>query len=106
MVRYTPAERERAGRAVAARIRELRTTPVEVARAARVDPRTVRALLHGTRWPTAATRENIAVALGWRPGDIVRHAHGDPQLQSFTIRELLDELCRRVDAWEEAISGS
>lgn len=105
MVRYTASERERAGRAVAARIRELRTSPASVARAAGVDPRTVRGLLNGTRWPTAASRESIALALDWRPGEIVRRAHGDPQLQGFTIRELLDELCRRADAWEQATSG-
>lgn len=104
MVRLTEVEKERAGRAVAARMREMRTSSVDVARVARVDPRTVRALVQGTRWPTAASRSNIARALGWRPGDIVRHAQGDPELQSFTVRELLDELCRRVDEWDRAIS--
>lgn len=94
-------DRSRAGRAVAERITELHTTPAAVARKAGVSANTVRALVSGKRWPHQHTRERIALALGWRPGDLARRAL-DGTLADLTILDLLLEAVRRLEAQENA----
>ena len=62
----TPEQRQRAGRAVAGRIAEMRSTPAAVARAAGVDPKTVRSLINGTHWPCDETQSRVEAVLRWR----------------------------------------
>lgn len=98
----TPEQRRRAGRAVAARIADLQTSVAEVARRAQIDPRTLRTLANGTRWPRAAVRARITDALHWPAGEITRRAIGGrPGLSDYTSRELLAELCDRAAGWPE-----
>lgn len=89
--------RRRAGQAVATRIADLHTTAAAVARRAQVDPRTLRALIRGQRWPQQDVRDRINEALHWPPGEIVRRAEARIELKSFSARELIEELCRRAD---------
>lgn len=81
---------------------ELGLSTPELASRAGVDPTTVRAFLRGSSWPRETTRAKLARALGWRVGDAARIAvAGHMQLQSVSTRELLKELCRRVDEWPD-----
>ncbi len=82
--------------AVANRIREQRLTAAKLARVAGVDPRTVRLLIDGRRWPTQATRDALCDALGWPRGEITRRSDGRPELHEYTLAELLHEVSRRV----------
>lgn len=93
----SPDERRRAGAAVSRRIVDLQTTPAAVARRAGVDPRTLRALITGTRWPRQSVRDRINTALHWPPGEIAARSSLREELQKFSSRELLEELCRRAD---------
>lgn len=96
----THTERLRVGKVVAARMTELELSAAELARRARVDPTTVRALVNGARWPNPSTRQKLAAALGWDLGDTFRVAamHGYLDLSTVSTKELLVELCRRFDA--------
>jgi lambda repressor-like predicted transcriptional regulator len=99
----TPEDQQRAGRAVAARIDELGTNVAAIARRAQVDPKTVRALINGTRWPTYASRARINHALDWPPGEIGRRAFEVPDaFRGIPSTVLLSELCRRAEADESS----
>lgn len=92
-------QRQRAGRAVEARIIELGATRAEVAVAARISARTLHAIIHGERWPTLAVREQLEPVLRWRAGEIVRKAvNGDAisSLENFSDSELASELAKRL----------
>lgn len=94
----TPDERARAGGAVAERMKELELTTVQLAQKAGLDPGTVRSVITGRHWPTEATREKIAAALGWEVGDVARHAmSGHLSLEHLPTAALIEELCRRFD---------
>lgn len=91
--------RKLAGAAVGARLDELHLSAARVAHLAGVDPKTVRGLVTAESWPAAPTRTLIEEALGWPPGEIVRHAiAGDFSLAAYTTPELVAELCRRMSA--------
>lgn len=94
----TPDERARAGGAVAERMKQLGLTTVQLAQKAGLDPGTVRSVIAGRRWPTEATREKIADALGWEVGDVARRAmSGHLALEQVPTAALIQELCRRFD---------
>lgn len=75
-------------------------TVPQLAEEARVAEGTIRALLSGERWPRAASRRQIARALGWPPGEIARRADRQTQLEAFSVDELLAEISRRFRALE------
>lgn len=92
-------QRERAGHAVATRIKELGATRAEVAFAAGISERTLHYLISGDRWPSLTVRERLEPVLRWRAGEIMRRAvNGDqaPSLTSFSDSELASELARRL----------
>jgi len=67
------------GRLVTERRTERELDQIGLARAARVDPKTVRSLENGTRWPRDSTRTRIENALAWDPGSITRiRSGGEP----------------------------
>lgn len=94
----TPEERRRAGRLVAARIKELGMTTPALAEKAGVDATTVRALIKGVRWPQARTWERLDPVLGFDPGEVAKLAVGSARrIEDYSTQELLAELCRRSD---------
>jgi transcriptional regulator with XRE-family HTH domain len=86
---------------VTERIAELHTTSAAVARSAGVSANTVRALAKGERWPHQDSRDRIAQALGWHPGDLAQRAL-DGELASLSTVDLLMEVVRRVRCIEGA----
>jgi transcriptional regulator with XRE-family HTH domain len=66
----------RAGRYVLARRGELGMTQEQLARAAKVDPKTVNSLEHGERWPWARNIARLETALGWPPLTLEKIAAG------------------------------
>ena len=81
-------------------MRELGLNAPQLARRAGVDPTTVRAFLAGRRWPQPRTRARLARALGWQVGDGIRLAVDSGRLlEQVPTRDLIKELCRRVDQW-------
>ena len=94
-------EKARAARAVQSRMAERRLSPAAVQRAAGVDPKTLRALLRGDRWPTLPVRGRVERALGWEPGELLRRARGvmatapAAGLAGVSTDELLAEVVRR-----------
>ena len=67
------------GRLVAQRRAHQLLDQTGLARAARVDPKTVRSLENGTRWPRDSSRTRIENALAWSPGSIERlRSGGEP----------------------------
>lgn len=90
----------RAGRAVEARMAERLLGRTALARRAQIDPKTLRALLTGSRWPRVAVRARIESALGWPAGEIHRRALGarpvTADLARFPELDLLGELTRRA----------
>jgi hypothetical protein len=101
----TPEERARAGRAVAQRIADLSLTFTAVTATAGIDPKTLRGIVSGARWPTAGVRVRVEQALDWPPGEILRRAgaehSSDSALDRFTSTELLVELLHRATAQEQ-----
>jgi hypothetical protein len=101
----TPEERARAGRAVAQRIADLSLTFTAVTSSAGIDPKTLRGIVTGARWPTAGVRVRVERALDWPPGEIMRRAGGshtsDSALGRFTTTELLAELLHRATELEQ-----
>lgn len=93
--------------AVAERIADRGLTVTEVARAARIDGKTLRGLLAGRQWPTVAVRRRIEKALGWEPGEIQRRARdGVESLRGYSERDLLAELqwrLRQLDARNDGL---
>jgi hypothetical protein len=72
-------------------------TLAQVARDARIDVRTLRALIAGDRWPTEKVRGRVEKALGWRPGEITRQAYdGIPALATYSDEQLLSEMLHRT----------
>lgn len=93
--------RERAGAAVRDRITARGTTINRVARAAGIDPKTLRAVMDGKSWPRETTRHRLEAALDWPDGELMNRARGlRPSLAAYTTRELLTELERRTAAGE------
>jgi|SRR5579875_1963348 len=91
-----PEELIRAGRIVQQRIIERGKTPTDVAHEAGIDPKTLRALIRGERWPTRVI-SHLEAALDWPPGEIYRRASdGVEGLSGYTDRELLHELLARA----------
>ena len=108
-------DRQRAARAVEARLGALGMTQLELAEAADVDVKTVNGLIRRGVWPYARTRARIEAALGWPPGEIARIASEDAEPRRATPEGLLaaiyDELppdrAKRVAEIVEAeLSGS
>lgn len=100
----TPEQRQQAGREVAARIKEMRTTPAAVARAAGVDPKTVRNLIDGVSWPQSANQARIEAVLRWRPGELAARAANlstATLLLSLSDSEIASEMWRRAREREE-----
>jgi plasmid maintenance system antidote protein VapI len=96
----TDMERLRVGRAVEQRIADLSLTFREVSRIAGIDPKTLRALITGARWPTAGVRTRVESALAWPPGELLRLAGQNYGCQSpladYSSVELLAELLARA----------
>lgn len=93
----TPEERERAGRVITDRITELGSTVTHIAHKAGLDPRTLRAVISGQRWPRDETRARINAALDWPEGEVTRRALGSGiDLTTVSMRDLVGELWRRV----------
>ena len=88
-------EMQRAAAVVRARMEELDLTPNDIARAAHLDPTTVRALIRGERWPRESTRARINKVLGWPHGEVTRRAFV-PALDQISTPELARELYERV----------
>lgn len=91
-------QRRRAGRAVASRIAEMHATLTEIARVAEVSPKTVRALIRGTHWPTDHVQASLERALRWRPGEIHARSCEDGNLDRFSDLQLATELVQRMEA--------
>lgn len=107
----TPDERRRAGRAVEQRMTDLGCTIAELAHKAGVDRKTVRALIAG-RPTSTRTRQAVAKALDWPPGEMLRRAvlttpivRGGTALDAFSTIELLEEILRRAVAFEDLANG-
>jgi hypothetical protein len=100
----------RAGRAVEARMAERMLGRSALARRAEVDPKTLRALLTGERWPRVTVRARIEAALGWPSGEIHRRARGERplagELSRFPELDLLTELVRRARGRVPSTQGS
>lgn len=91
--------RHRAAAAMTARMETLRTNAAGVARAAGVDPKTIRAVLAGRSWPRSGTRARIEAALGWPEGELTRRAAANgATIENTSTLVLLAEVCRRVEA--------
>lgn len=90
-------EWRRAGEIVAERMKELGLNAPRLAEKAEVHPSTVRALINGTRWPHATTRDRIVGALGWSPDEVTRRVWGGRvALGDVATADLARELCRRL----------
>lgn len=91
------SQRCRAGRAVADRINSLGGTVPQIARAAGIDPRTLRRLINGDTWPYESTRIAVCQALDWPDGELARRAADSLSrpLANVPTRDLVLELCRR-----------
>ena len=108
-------DRQRAARAVEARLGVLGMTQLELAEAAGVDAKTVNGVIRRGVWPYARTRARIEAALGWPPGEMARIAAEDdaaprratPEgLLAAIYDELPPERAARVAALVEAeLSG-
>ncbi|UXE05012.1 immunity repressor [Gordonia phage Lton] len=90
------------GKIVASRRAELKMSAAELASAAEVDPKTLRSLERGERWPRDTSLRKIEEALGWIPGalDTVRQG-GTPRVNTPEDREQLRhylDVKERVDA--------
>jgi hypothetical protein len=85
---------------VGQRIADLSLTFREVTRVAGIDPKTLRALITGARWPTAGVRARVESALAWPPGELLRLAGqrygGHSPLADYSSVELLAELLARA----------
>lgn len=78
-------------------------TAAAVAKDAEVDVKTVRALIAGSRWPTAAVRTRVELALDWPTGELARQArNGLEALSGFSDAELAGELLHRARVRERA----
>lgn len=69
-------ERQRAGRAVAYRMRDLGATVAVVARAAHITPKALRAFITGKAELNRDVQRAVEQALDWPAGEIERHATG------------------------------
>jgi transcriptional regulator with XRE-family HTH domain len=109
-------DKQRAARAVEARLGALGMTQAQLADAAKVDAKTLGDLIRGRRWPIAKNRARIEEALGWPPGEIARIASAPPEeaprratpdgLLQAIYDELPPERAERVAAVVEAeLSG-
>lgn len=82
-------------------------TEAHLREAAKVDPKTLGALLNGTRWPQEKTRLKIETALDWEVGSlqdlkegrsaVARASQVDSPLQTASNDELLEEIKRRLE---------
>lgn len=108
-------DKQRAARAVEARLGALGMTQLELAEAADVDVKTVNGLIRRGVWPYARTRARIEAALGWPPGEMARIAaeEGAPRratpdgLLAAIYDELPPDRARRVAEIVEAeLSGN
>jgi transcriptional regulator with XRE-family HTH domain len=110
-------DKQRAARAVEARLGALGMTQAQLAATAKVDAKTLGDLIRGRRWPIAKSRARIEEALGWPPGEIARIASAPPEegsppratpegLLQAIYDELPPERAERVAAVVEAeLSG-
>lgn len=107
-------DRQRAARAVEARLGELGMTQLELAAAAKVDVKTVNGMIRRGVWPIARTRARIEAALGWPPGETARIASEEGAqrpstpdgLRAAIYDELPPDRARRVAELVEAeLSG-
>lgn len=80
------AQRRRAGRAVADRIREIDATVTGVARDARIAPGTLWSLIAGRTWPRDAAQSRLEAVLGWEDGEILTRAALEPWLLNLWLR--------------------
>jgi hypothetical protein len=71
-----------------------------VTKTAGIDPKTLRALISGARWPTAGVRARVEIALQWPPGEILRRTCAPERalspLSHYTSTELLAEVLHRA----------
>lgn len=65
------------GRLVEARITALGLTATDVATRAELNPKTVRGLIAGDRWPRTSSRGRIEQVLGWPAGTIAAVGDGE-----------------------------
>lgn len=87
------ADVERAARYVAARRGALNLSQAQLAGKVGVDTKTIWRFETEHRWPHAGTRAKIEEALGWKPGDLAKIAHGgEPSEQSPADESLFDDL--------------
>lgn len=108
------------GALVKARRLELRITEKQLQESTKIDPKTLKKLENGERWPQEETRMKVEVVLGWAAGSIAALREGraatvlpdaeqtpkadpGPPLQVASDEELLTEFWRRL---EEARSGA
>lgn len=80
-----PTPQQRVGQHVADRRNALAMNQADLVREARVDPRTVRSLERGDRWPLDSSRVKIERALGWPAGTLDSLlAGGEPPIDEPT----------------------
>lgn len=107
------------GALVKARRLELRITEKQLQDLTKIDPKTLKKLESGERWPQEETRMKVEAVLRWAPGSIAALREGknatplpdddnqEPEevrpLQVVSDEELLTEVWRRL---EEARSGA
>lgn len=110
---------EAVGRAISARLTELRVTQLDVAARANVSLTTLRELQRHTnsRRRRPQTLSAISEALGWAPGHLAAVLHGedirppaeeiaDPVMAALTsIERELEDLRARVDQIERRLAG-
>lgn len=95
---------------VKARMKELGMTQGRLQAAAKVDPKTLRALLDGERWPQEENRLKFEKALGWQVGSIQEIRAGndptpiEPEPESPLLRATDDELLAEVRRRLERVS--
>ncbi|MEW1933075.1 helix-turn-helix domain-containing protein [Rhodococcus sp. NPDC079359] len=93
---------DRVAAAVTARRAELRLSQAALASAADVDPKTVRSLENGERWPQLAKRAAIASALGWTSSSLDRIRKGysiEPLPAIPTASAAPQQRPKRYGAW-------
>lgn len=85
--------RQAVGRAVERRRESLGYNQAEFARTVDVDPKTLRALENGSRWPQRASRRKIEAGLTWNNGSLAQLLDGEGSGMS----ELEDGLTKPIE---------
>lgn len=113
--------RAEVGALVKARRLELRITEKQLQAVTKIDPKTLKKLESGERWPQEETRMKVEVELQWMPGSIQALLEGGaatpmppadeaaveeiPPLRVVSDEELLNEVWRRLEGARSGASS-